>query len=155
MDMAERKKSNPSPPVGFILNTQGNISGLPVDVIHDNGITAAISVNIHQQTLIINVEDKVLDIMSVAVNNRTRERNYFKLYSQLLENKISDEEFDRLIDENPDEYVQEPYRHFGPLELEIARRASENIMDVDDVSDMATLFSISNESIQKCIAANE
>ena len=40
-----------------------------------------------------------------AVNNRTRERNYYQLYSRMLDNEISEEEFDRAIDENPDEYV--------------------------------------------------
>ena len=146
--MANLEISNPSPQSGFILNSQGDMLGGPVGVI-----TAAITLSIHQQ-FVINIEDKLLDIMAVAVNNRTRERNYFKLYSELLEQRITDEEFDRLIDENPDEFVQERYRDYGLLELEIARRASERIMDVEDVSDMASLFSISDESIQKCIAAS-
>lgn len=146
--MANLEISNPSPQSGFILNSQGDMLGEPIGVI-----TAAITLSIHQQ-FVINIEDKLLDIMAVAVNNRTRERNYFKLYSELLEQKITDEEFDRLIDENPDEFVQERYRDYGLLELEIARRASEKIMDVEDVSDMASLFSISDESIQKCIAAS-
>ena len=102
----------------------------------------------------LNLQDHIIDIMAIAINNRTRERNYFKLYSSLLENKISDEEFDRLIDENPDMYVQESYRDFSPLEIAIARKASEKIMDIKDLSDMAILFSISNRSIHKCIAVS-
>ena len=102
----------------------------------------------------LNLQDHIIDIMAIAINNRTRERNYVKLYSSLLENKISDEEFDRLIDENPDMYVQESYRDFSPLEIAIARKASEKIMDIEDLSDMATLFSISNRSIHKCIAVS-
>ena len=102
----------------------------------------------------LNLQDHIIDIMAIAINNRTRERNYFKLYSSLLENKISDEEFDRLIDENPDMYVQEDYRDFSPLEIAIARKASEKIMDIEDLSDMAALFSISDRSIHKYIAVS-
>ena len=102
----------------------------------------------------LNLQDHIIDIMAIAINNRTRERNYFKLYSSLLENKISDEEFDRLIDENPDMYVQESYRDFSPLEIAVARKASEKIMDIEDLSDMAALFSISDRSIHKCTAVS-
>ena len=36
---------------------------------------------------------KSLEFMFEAVNNRTRERNYFKKYAELLMGEISDEEF--------------------------------------------------------------
>lgn len=154
--MADDKSTIPSPYLGFVLNSQGETLSIQQDVVREKDIVAPFSIAIEQHTVIIDLKYQVVDIMATAVNNRTRERNYFKLYSELLEQKITEEEFDRLIEENPDEYVQERYRDYGPLELDIARIASEKIMDVDDVSDMATLFSISNDSIQKCIvAANE
>lgn len=140
----------PSPQSGFILESQGNTVSAQQDVEP----IIPLSVTIQHHTIIINLQDHIIDIMAVAINNRTRERNYFKLYSSLLENKISDEEFDRLIDENPDMYVQESYRDFSPLEIAVARKASEKIMDIEDLSDMATLFSISNRSIHKCIAVS-
>ena len=106
-----------SPQSGFILESQGNTVSAQQDVEP----IIPLSVTIQHHTIIINLQDHILDIMAVAINNRTRERNYFKLYSSLLENKISDEEFDRLIDENPDMYVQESYRDFSPLEIAVAR----------------------------------
>lgn len=151
--MANRKASTPYPEMKFFLENQGDTLSAQQDFLSEGTVIAPFSVTIQQRTIIIDFQDHVLDIMAIAVNNRTRERNYFKLYSTLLEQKISDEEFDKIIDENPDTYVQESYRDFSPLEIEVAKRASEKIMDVEDVSDLATLFSISNKSIQKCLAA--
>lgn len=116
--------------------------------------TTSVSIIIEEE-LNIDLEERILQIMSIAVNNRTRERNYFKLYSRLLENKLSEDDFDRIIDENPDEFVQQEYKDYDSLDLAIARKASDKLMDVDDLSDMATLFSISNNSIKRIAASNE
>lgn len=46
-----------------------------------------------------------IESLTRAVNNRTRERNYFRLYSEMLDGTISDEEFDRQIEDHEDLYV--------------------------------------------------
>lgn len=138
----------------FILNSNNEDVSTLHGVTPESGFTASINVHIKQQLSIFHIDDKVLDIMTIAVNNRTRERNYFKLYCQLLQNEISEDDFDRIIEENPDEFAPEDYHDFGPFELAIARKASEKIKDVSDLSDMATLFSISFGSIRKCLPTN-
>lgn len=137
----------------FVLGqTSGDIEtmrgGASADVM-----TTSVSIIIEEE-MNIDLEERILQIMSIAVNNRTRERNYFKLYSRLLENKLSEDDFDRIIDENPDEFVQQEYQDYDSLDLAIARKASDKLMDVSDLSDMATLFSISNNSIKRIVASN-
>jgi len=151
MANSERKQK---PHQGFILNSNDEVYSTLHGVIPESGITASVTVNINQQMLIIHADDRIIDIMTIAINNRTRERNYFKLYCQLLQNEISEADFNRMIDENPNEYVPEEYHNYGPLEIALARKASENIMDVADLNDMASLFSISMGSIRKCLPAN-
>ena len=46
----------------------------------------------------------MLDLMTRAVNNRTRQRNYFQLQSSMLEGLISEDEFYKRIEENEDDY---------------------------------------------------
>ena len=133
MANSERKQK---PHQGFILNSNDEVSSTLHGVIPESGITASVTVNINQQMLIIHADDRIIDIMTIAINNRTRERNYFKLYCQLLQNEISEADFNRMIDENPNEYVPEEYHNYGPLEIALARKASENIMDVADLNDI-------------------
>ena len=54
---------------------------------------------------LIGQDNRLEDLYVRAINNRTRERNYFKLYSSLLRGDISDDDFDEEIDKNEDDYV--------------------------------------------------
>ena len=76
-----------------------------------------------------------------AVNNRTRERNYYQLYTQLLENEISDEEFDRAIDENPDDYMISTEKILSALEFHEAIALSKYIKGIETTGDIESLFS--------------
>lgn len=136
---------------GFVINNNGEITPSVQGVAHEPVITASvtsINVNVSQNVWVL-PEDKLIGVMTTAINNRTRERNYFKLYCSLLQNEISEDEFDKLIDEHPEEYVPEDFHECSPVEVALARYASEQIMDVSDLNDMAALFSISLDSILK------
>lgn len=84
-----------------------------------------------------------------AVNNRTRERNYYKLYTRLLENEITDEEFDKEIDDNPDDYVVPIDKIPTEQEFYEAIRLSGKIKDVYTQGDMESLFSF-KDTISYC-----
>ena len=42
-----------------------------------------------------------IDMLVQAFNNRTRQRNYFRLYCDLLDGQLSDEDFDAVCQELP------------------------------------------------------
>lgn len=86
-----------------------------------------------------------------AVNNRTRERNYYILYSRLADGEISDEDFDRLLDENPDNYVVNTFNSPSIEEFEEAWALSKQILNVDSVGDVEILFSFDeNDTLKIC-----
>lgn len=98
---------------------------------------------------------KVIDVLTGtreallvdAVNNRTRERNYYRLYSQLLENQISDEDFDREIDERPDDYVVPITKTPSETEFYQAMQLSEHIKDADTIGNIESLFSFKENAV--------
>lgn len=96
--------------------------------------------------------DRMSQLLIRAVNNRTRERNYFKLYNQLLDKEITDEEFDKEIEENEDDYVVSNSEEADISDVKLALSLSPYLKDVKDVDDMADVFSFSNESIRKSLA---
>lgn len=98
---------------------------------------------------------KALDLLSDAVNNRTRERNYFKKYAELLMGDITEDEFAHEIEENESLYVVQPCREASISDLRLALDLVENgsLMDVDSIDDMADLFSFKYQSVKKVINA--
>lgn len=100
---------------------------------------------------------KVIDVLNgtrekllvEAVNNRTRERNYYRLYSQLLENQISDDDFDREIDEHPDEYVVSTDKCPTESEFYQAMLLSEHLKGTDTIGDIESLFSFKESVVLK------
>ena len=95
--------------------------------------------------------DKVKEFLVRAVNNRTRERNFFKLYSKLLERKISDAEYDQEVAEHEDDYVVSQDFNADLNDLSLALFLASDIKDVEDADDVAALFSFSHESLRKCL----
>lgn len=80
-----------------------------------------------------------------AINNRTRERNYYHLYSRLLENEITEDEFDREIDENPDDYLISTDKIPTEQEFHDAIALAEHIKGIETTGDIETLFSFSGK----------
>lgn len=97
-------------------------------------------------------KDRINELLIRAVNNRTRERNYFRLYNQLLEKDITDDEFDNEIDKNEDDYVVTNNEDADLNDINIALSLSPYLKDVKDVDDMADLFSFSDNSIRKSLS---
>lgn len=137
-------------------NFRGSLS------VIDNGNVKMLSVSNGVQTAFVGVaENKALNMVTSidrmsqllirAVNNRTRERNYFRLYNQLLEKEITEEEFDKEIDEKEDEYVVSNNEEADKNDIEIALALCSYLKDVKDVDDMADLFSFSDVSIRKSL----
>lgn len=86
-------------------------------------------------------DSEVYDMLIRAVNNRTRERNYFRLYSDLLSSAITEEEFDKEIEEHEDEYVVESNVIPNKQVIEQALHLASKIKDVETSEDISSLFS--------------
>ena len=95
--------------------------------------------------------DKVKDFLVRAVNNRTRERNFFKLYNELLERRITDDEVDKTIEDHEDDFVVSQDQNADLNDLRLALFLAADIKDVEDADDVAALFSFSHESLRKCL----
>lgn len=99
----------------------------------------------------ISTADRLKDLMTRAINNRTRERNYFKLYCDMLGGNITEDEFDKEIEQNEDKYIIKQDCDASIEDIEVALEVSPSIMDVKSPDDMAEIFSFSEKSIQKSI----
>lgn len=97
------------------------------------------------------VSAKVLDLLIKGFNNRTRERNYFKLYCQLLSNEITDDEFDKEIEEKEDKYVVDVPGTVSPEDVCTAVCLSDRLMDIKTTEDFTSVFGIDDNSIEKYI----
>ena len=99
--------------------------------------------------------ERLNELLIKAVNNRTRERNYFKMYSELLSGDLSDEKFDSEIENNEDDYVLPVGDHVGLNDIELALKVTPQIKGVKSIDDFAALFSFSEDSIRKSIEDKE
>lgn len=99
----------------------------------------------------ISTADRLKELMTRAINNRTRERNYFKLYCNMLAGDITEEEFDKEIEENEDNYIIKQNKDASVEDIEVALEVSPAIMDVASPDDMAEVFSFSEKSMKKSI----
>lgn len=99
----------------------------------------------------ISSADRLKELMTRAINNRTRERNYFKLYCDMLDGNITEDEFDREIEQNEDKYIIKQDCDASVEDIEVALEVSPSIMDVKSPDDMAEIFSFSEKSMQKSI----
>lgn len=135
------------------IYTTYQTDGSPVVAIQDNGkdrVAFAGVVN-KAQFFRISTADRLKDLMTRAINNRTRERNYFKLYCDMLDGNITEEEFDKEIELNEDKYIIKQDHDASTEDIEVALEVSPSIMDVKSPDDMAEIFSFSEKSMQKSI----
>lgn len=87
--------------------------------------------------------------MTRAVNNRTRERNYFKLYCEMLDGNITEEEFDKEIEEHEDKYIIKQDKDASIEDIEVALEVSPSLMSITSPDDMAEVFSFSENQCKK------
>ena len=78
---------------------------MKITVATDGNYTAFAGVAKNNTFNIERSVDRVGELLVRAVNNRTRERNFFRLYADMLEQNITEEEYSRQLEECQDEYV--------------------------------------------------
>jgi len=93
--------------------------------------------------------ENLIELLVRAVNNRTRQRNYFRLYGQMLENEISEDDFYQKIEENEDDYVIEEIEKPSKERLLQALDLSRKIKDVNSSEDLSDLFSFDSFETDK------
>ena len=98
--------------------------------------------------------EEAIDLLYKAVDNRTKERDYFRLYCDLLDNTITEEEFDKIINEHMDEYVVKEDYEPDLRRLSVAIELSKSIRNINTVEDLASLFSFNINKI-KALAKKE
>lgn len=140
-----------------MANFRGTLSvidneSVKIVTMNDGVHTAFVGVADNKAINIITSIDRMSQLLIRAVNNRTRERNYFRLYNQLLEKEITDEEFDKEIDEKEDDYVVLNNEEADINDIEVALSLCPYLKDVKDVDDMADIFSFSGNSINRSLA---
>lgn len=125
--------------------------GSSVIAIQDKGRVTFASVANKARFFNISTADRLKELMTRAINNRTRERNYFKLYCDMLDGNITEDEFGREIEQNEDKYIIKQDCDASVEDIEVALEVSPSIMDVKSPDDMAEIFSFSEKSMQKSI----
>lgn len=85
--------------------------------------------------------NEIKELLIRAVNNRTRQRNYFRLYSQMLEKEISEDCFYKILDEHEDDFVISEAHKPTKEQVMLALKLSAKIKDVENSEELADLFS--------------
>ena len=97
------------------------------------------------------IPQRVIELAVKAINNRTRERNFYRLSEQLASGEISEEEYDRTLDEHEDEYVIKCEVKPSEMDMKVAAHLASRIMDVEDTDDLAVLFSFDESEMRKIL----
>lgn len=69
----------------------------------------------------------------------------------MLENNITQEQFDKEIEQNESKYIISQDQDASPEDIKIALELCPSLMDTTSIDDMAELFSFNEESIRKNI----
>ena len=96
--------------------------------------------------------ERILSLLVSAFNNRTRERNYFKAYSELLSGECSEEQFEHEIESNEDDYVVPAGQKMSDIDIKLAMTLVSKLKGVETMDDFMSMFSIDSESIEKCLS---
>ena len=126
---------------------------MKITVATDGNITAFAGVAKNNTFNIERSIDRVYPLLIRAVNNRTRERNFFRLYAEMLEQDITEEEYSRELEDRQDEYVLPLPVEADIADIETAVQVSKHIKDVKTMDDFQSLFSFSDGSIHRAITA--
>lgn len=97
------------------------------------------------------VPNSVVELLIKAVNNRTVERNYFRLYGEMVDGTISEDEFNREIEKNESEYVLSGEERPDEQTLITALLLSRHIKDVNNSEDLSSLFSFDSVKVDACL----
>jgi hypothetical protein len=90
----------------------------------------------------------VIKLLLTAVNNRTIERDYFKLYCEMLDSSITEEEFDEIIASNGNDYIVNETDEPDENQIKAALQLANHIKGVNSVNDFTSLFSFSIKKLE-------
>jgi predicted nucleotidyltransferase component of viral defense system len=89
----------------------------------------------------------VIELLIKAVNNRTVERNYFKLYCEMLDSSITEDEFDKIIKANESDYVIDETDEPDEAKIKTALELIKQIKGVNSMNDFTSLFSFNPKKL--------
>lgn len=95
------------------------------------------------------IPQRTVELAINAINNRTRERNFSRLGEKLASGEISEDEYDRTLQEHEDEYVIKCNIKPSEMDMRLAAHLAPRLMDVDDTDDLAVLFSFDESEIRR------
>ena len=72
----------------------------------------------------------------------------------MLEENITEDEFEKELSENSDDYVLPVRENTNPTDVEVATLLSDHIKGIDTMDDFQSLFSINDKSIKNALPAN-
>lgn len=98
------------------------------------------------------IPKRVMDLVATAINNRTRERNFAQLNEQLSNGEITEQEYDKTLEEHSDEYIIQCNSKPSELDIRFATQLAPDLMGVNDTDDLAVLFSFDENEIRKYIS---
>lgn len=142
--------NNSGPAISYISN-----KNLKMFIVQNEDITEFAGVASTGYFRIPMVPARAVDLMVKAFNNRTRERNYFRLYCQMLSDEISEKEFDDEIDRNEDQYVVDAPTEASADDIYTATHLSNRLMGMHSTDDFSSMFGIDDTSINNYIKAIE
>jgi hypothetical protein len=101
---------------------------------------------------LIEVYEKQKYYLIKAFHNKDVIINYLKLYTSLLEKYITEEEFDKAIDENPNKYFISIDNKVNQVEMEIVYELVKEIGTEYSIQDVSEIFSIDLSDMMDKIA---
>lgn len=91
------------------------------------------------------------EMLITAVNNRTKERDYFRLYCEMLDGTITEEEFMEILDNNEEDYIVDEDKEPSVSEISLALRLAKRLRGVESINDLSALFSYNPDSLEKTV----
>lgn len=134
----------------------GNNGDMIINGSHDSDsqITSFNGISYNNAFLKI-LGNPLCDLLIRAINNRTIERNYFRLYSELSDNIISEEEFNQEIEDHEDDYVISNNIHPSKDDVLLVTSIINKIKDVQSSEDISSLFSFNSIEVDKILLTIE
>ena len=95
------------------------------------------------------IHSKATEMLITAVNNRTKERDFFKLYCDMLDGTISEKEFDKILSDNESDYIVDENLEPNINDTKMALRLSKHIISVNTINDLSSLFSFNPDVLEE------
>ena len=104
--------------------------------------------NFSTQNILIQLKE---DYLFTLINNLLKKNEFLQLTIELLENQISEEEFEEEIENNSDKYLIETFELITTSDLNIITNILKRIGKSFSIDEVAELFSIEPQSLNRHI----